>query len=81
MTPATRHLLAAMWENRPSLPELLFLTVAVLATHVVTGVSVTWLASAVLLIVIGGTLQQARTVLSRTAPSDPPAEGVEHAED
>lgn len=69
----------AMWTLRPSLPELLLWTIGILGAHLVTGVPVLLLATAVLLIVIGGTLQQARTVLREATPAA--AAGGEHAED
>jgi hypothetical protein len=75
-TVTKRQFAAAMWENRPTFPELLFFTIAVLAAHLLIDVPVTWLGSAVLLIVVGGTVQQALVDLRKAAAAtDAPATG------
>lgn len=78
MAAARRGLAAAMWDNRPTSLELLFLTILVLASHVAMGLPVIPLAAAVLLLVIGGTLQQAIVALRKTGPATTSGEG-EHA--
>lgn len=82
MASAKRGLAAAMWENRPSLLELLFLTILVLAGHIAMGLPVVLLATAMLLLVVGGTLQQAIVALRKSAPRPATTSGEDgHAED
>ncbi|WP_433519020.1 hypothetical protein ACQP2T_27985 [Nonomuraea sp. CA-143628] len=81
MTPVTkRRLAAAMWANRPSVSELMFFTIAVLVTYWLIAMPLVLLVVAVLLILVGGTLQMALADLRKTTPVPPAGEG-DDAED
>lgn len=81
--PSNRHLAAAMWANRPSAPELLFLTVAVAISHWALGLPVPLLALAIFLILAGGTLHMALADLRKAGAVeciDPAEEGGNDAD-
>lgn len=81
--PTGMRLLRGMWTNRPSLLDLLFLTVTVLIARWFTHGPLVLLALAVALIVIGSTIQMAIADLRKAqrAPGVSPTEGGDHAED
>lgn len=81
--PSNRQMAAALWANRPSAPELLFLTMAVAVTHWALDLPVPLLALAVFLILAGGTLHMALADLRKTGAVecvDPPEEGGNDAD-
>ncbi|WP_433516484.1 hypothetical protein ACQP2T_13480 [Nonomuraea sp. CA-143628] len=81
--PSNRQMASAVWANRPSAPELLFLTVAVAISHWALGLPVPVLALVVFLILAGGTMHMALSDLRKAGAVeciDPPEKGGHDAD-